>query len=288
MIIFIKFLQIILRIVFLLPTNTALSIMYSFGWLTQAVVKKTRLKRTVIDNIKMVLPESQAESIANNLIKNVSYSVFEMICFPFFKKKHLQTIVKLQNLEYLDKAVKENMGVIIPTMHVGNYELICITLANLGFKMNAVLRATEDPIFEIVNKSRSAGGVKLINVLEENMFKETLKVLNKGEVVGMLADTGALESRYVFIEFLGKKVPAATGWFTLAQRAQCTIVPMLARREGRTTIATFFEPFKIIKETREDSVKKLGEAFNDFVSKYPEEWLIFLNPYETQRMVKGK
>lgn len=262
--------------------------MYFGAWLTQAIAKITKLRKITIENVKMVLPKRNSVQIADKLIKNVSYSVFEMMCFPFFKKKHLQTIVKLQNLEYLDRAVKENMGVIIPTMHVGNYELICITLANLGFKMNAVLRATEDPIFKIVNKSRSAGGVKLINVLEEDMFKETLKVLNKGEVVGMLADTGALESRHVFIEFLGKKVPAATGWFTLAQRAQCIIVPMLARRERRKTIATFFEPFKITKETREDSVKKLGKIFNNFVSEYPEEWLIFLNSYETQRMVSGK
>ena len=92
MIAFLKSLQFCFRIIFFAPAGIALSFMYFAGWLTQVIAKQTRLKRTIIKNIEMVLPESNAEQIADNLLKNVSYSIFELLCLPFLKKEHFLTI----------------------------------------------------------------------------------------------------------------------------------------------------------------------------------------------------
>lgn len=288
MIALLKFLQFCFRIIFYAPAGMALSCMYAAGWLTQAIAKKTRLRKTVLDNVKMVISKGNIEWIADRLIENVSYSIFELLCLPFFKKEHFQRIFKFEGLTYLEQALKEEKGAILLTMHAGNYEVVPAALANLGHKVNSVLRATEEPIFEFLNYCRSHAGVKIVNVAEQDMYKETLNILNRNEIVGTLADTGALESRHVFYKFLGREVPVATGWLTLAQRSAAPVVPVLTRKEGRHNIIILYEPFKITKDNREAGMQKAAKVFEDFIQQNPEQWLIFLNSYETRRMVEGK
>src|SRR3989338_3964053 len=218
MILLLKSLQLFFRIIFYAPVNVSLSIMHGAGWLVQTVAKKTRLKKIVVGNIKMVLPQSQAGPIADKFIENIAHAILELLCIPFFRPEHFDQVISWQGEQRLEAALKQGKGVIILTMHAGGYELIPMALAKRGYKINTVFRATaEDSIFEIVNKSRQQGGVNLINILEEDMYKQTLKALADNELVFLLADTGALESRHEYISFLGKKVPAATGWLTLAQ-----------------------------------------------------------------------
>ena len=288
MIILIKFLQLIFRIIFYGPANVALRIMHSAGWLLQTIAKKTRFKRTVIKNIKMVLPQSPANQIANKLIENTSYSIFEMLCVPFFKKEHFKKVVSWQGDHRINESLAKGCGVIILTMHAGNYELIPMTLAKRGYKITTVLRATKDPLFTVVNRSRSAGGVKLINVLDEDMYKEALKVLNKNQMLFLLADTGALDSRHIFIDFLGKKVPAATGWLTLAQRSDAVVIPTLCKKEGTKNTIVMLEPIRVTKETREQATQEAAKSFEAYIEHNPEQWAIFLNSLEIQRMVTAE
>lgn len=285
MIIFFKSLQWIFGIIFIFPVSLALSVMQAAGWLTQAIANKTRIKKITADNIRLVLPEVNAEAAANKLINNTSYAIFEILCAPFFKSRHFDAITKWKGLENLDKARRENKGVILVTMHAGNYELMPPALSNRGYLVNSVLRATDNQIFEIINRSRATGGARLINVEDENMFKIALELLAKNELVGLLADTGALESRHIMHKFLGYDLPIASGWLTLAQRAGCAVIPILAKKEGKMNLITLYEPLKIEKATRDATVDKLVKIFEDFIKENPEQWLMFFNSYETKRML---
>ena len=285
MIILFKSLQSIFSLIFIFPAGFALSIMQAAGWLTQAIINKTRIKKMVAENIRLVLPKVDAEATAAKLINNTSYAIFEILCAPFFKRKHFDSIVRWKGLEYLDQARKENKGVIILTMHAGNYEIIPPALSNHGYRVNSVLRATDNQIFDIINRSRATGGARLINVEEENMFKIALALLSQNELVGLLADTGALESRHIMHKFLGYDLPMASGWLTLAQRAGCAVIPILTKKEGEMNLITLYEPLKIEKATREEMVDKLVNIFEDFIKESPEQWLMFFNSYETKRML---
>jgi len=286
--ILIQFLQLIFRLIFRLPANLALSFMHGASWLLQAMAKKTGFKTTVANNVKSVLPQSNATQISEKLIKNTAYSIFEVLCHPFFKKEHYQSICKLEGAENIAFALKEGRGVILLTMHAGNYEITPQVLALKGFKLNSVLRGTEDPMFKIVNRSRAVGGVNLINVLEQDMYRETLKALAQNQCVYLLADTGALESRHESIKFLGKAVPVATGWLTLAQRSEAPVIPVLSKKKGAKNTIYVYEPIKVTKDNREQALQQAGSVFENFIGENPEQWAMFLNSYETKRMVEGK
>jgi len=289
MILLIRIIQVKFWFVFLLPPRIALAIMRLASRIIYLIARNTPIKTIVAQNIKLVMPDLPAREVADQLIKNTSLSIFEVLCIPYFKKAHYERTFKYVGLELLDKALAEKKGVIILTMHFGNYESTGNALAQLGYKITNILRDdAKNPFLEIVNRSRRTGGNKLINTEADNMFTEATKALGRGEIVGILIDTGALESRHEYIEFLDKKVPVATGWLTLAQRVACPVLSLVTVRQGNFNHIIIFEQDYVRKDNRGTVIQKFSRGFEQFVRGHPEYWLMFFNEYETKRMVEGK
>lgn len=289
MILLIRIIQIKFWLIFLLPPRVALAIMRLASRFIYLIVRNTSIKTIVARNIKLVMPDLPAREVADLLIKNTSLSIFEVLCIPYFKKAHYERTFKYAGLELIDKALAEKKGVIILTMHFGNYESTGNALAHLGYKITNILRDdAKNPLLEIVNRSRLVGGNKLINTEADNMFTEAAKALGKNEIVGILIDTGALESRHEYIDFLGKKVPVATGWLTLAQRAACPVLSLVTVRQDNINHIIIFEQDYVKRDNRGTIIQKFSRGFEKFVRGHPEYWLMFFNEYETKRMVEGK
>jgi KDO2-lipid IV(A) lauroyltransferase len=288
MTIFLKTLQFFFRIIFYLPAGIALWLMYSFARLVQAIVKRTSLRKKVSENIRMVIGNRDPEQVADRLFEKVSCSILEVLCIPFFRDKHYQAVFKFEGLENLNTALEKNKGVLLVTMHAGNYEAIPCALTNKGYRLSVIVRESDDPLFEFINRCRSLGGSKIINTLNQDMYKGSMEALSNNRIVGLLVDTGARESRHIFINFLGRKVPVATGWLTLAQRAKCPVVPIAVRREKNTNIATLYSPLNLNKGNQQEVISRVSKIFEEFIARCPEEWLMFLNEYETKRMVGAK
>jgi len=288
MIIVVKSLQFLFRIVFFLPVRLALFKMYSFAWLCQLIVRSLPIKKLIARNFSLVfpaLPHYRTTKLANNLIKNTCYSIMEIMCIPFFKKKHYDLVFGYEGLENLDQGLGQGKGVILLTLHAGNYESAGNALAMKDYKINGILKVTNDPLFEIINKSRQVGGARLINVLEQDMYKATLKVLADNEIVYIAADTGALDSRHEEFEFLGQKVPVATGWITLAQRSNAAVVPIFVKRRHTKNTIKLSSPLFITQENRDETIRQILKIFENHIKENPDHWGMFLNAYETERMV---
>jgi len=288
MIIVIYLIQSIFRIIFLIPGNFPLTCMRGAAWLTRNIVSKTWIKKMIINNVKIVLPEVDAEKIADFSLYNASLTIFETICLPLFKPYHFEQVFTLINQEKIDQALQKEKGIILLTMHTGNYECGAMATAQKGYKLNTVMKSLEDPLFKFLNQVRSTGGIHIINVVEQDMYKESLKVLAKNELIGVMADTGALESRHITHPFLGHQVPIATGWITLAQRSKAAVIPVILERKGNKNLVIFNDPSEITLENKDQMIEKIIGLYESFIKQNPGQWCMFLNDYETKRMVSAK
>lgn len=288
MIILLKSLQGIFKIIFLLPPAAALNIMYFCGEIIFHIARLTRIKRAVSHNFGLFFPQADTSLLADKILRNTAYSIVEVLCTPFFSKTHFDLICKLSGTENIDLALAKRKGAFLITMHTGNYELTAAAISNQGYKLTSVLKATKDPLFAFLKPSRTHRGTEIINVLEENMYRETLRALSKDRMVGILIDTGALESRNEMFEFLGKKVPVATGWLALAQRAEAPVIPTICKREGKKLLITFGEPLTVTRDNRREIMNNVGKHFENFIKSHPEQWLMFLNEHETKRMLEER
>jgi KDO2-lipid IV(A) lauroyltransferase len=288
MIVFAYILQAILRPTFWLPAGFAVACLRFFARLIQVIVKISPLRREIEANIKLVLPGAPARQIANKLIDNYSYSIMEVLCIPFFKKKHFARCFKAEKTENIKKGLAAGRGAIILTIHAGNFELAPINIKNAGFSIIGVMRATDDPIFEFIQSCRIVQDIPMVNVDNQDMFKAAVKALSENKLVYLFADTGALESRNETISLFGHNVPVATGWITLAQRSNCAVIPILSRRENKVNIYSFAEPIFVAKDNRAEVIQKVGAIFEQYIKEHPDQWAMFFNSYETKRMLEGK
>jgi KDO2-lipid IV(A) lauroyltransferase len=274
------------RPVFWLPAPAAIYLMNQAGELTYQITRLTPIKKTTANNFRMVFPSADANLLADKLLRNVGHSIFEIICAPYFQKNHLDRITKIVGLENLDLALAKRKGAILLSMHSGNYELINVVLAARGYHMTAVMKSPPgDKLYQFLNRSRSAKGSRLINILDGNMYRECLQALAHDRCVGILVDTGALEGRYETMPFLGHQVPIATGWTTLAQRAEAPIVPIFSKREGGQVVLVIGEPLTLYRDNKAEVMESVRKFYEHMVKSHPDQWAIFLNEHEVKRMM---
>lgn len=53
-------------------------------------------------------------------------------------------------------------------------------------------------------------------------------------------------------------------------------------------VISFSEPLNLYRDNREEIMYRVKQFFENFIKNHPEQWLMFLNEYETKRMVEGK
>jgi KDO2-lipid IV(A) lauroyltransferase len=288
MIALLYFLQALFRAVFWLPPAAAVWTMRLTARALFLAARLTPVKPTVSGNYRRFFPDADCAALADKLLDNISQSIMEVLCFPFFRAPHFTLISRLEGKEHLDLALAKGQGVLLLTMHTGNYELMQLLLPLVGYRLSAVMKAPAgDRLFNFINRSRTATGCKLINVEEANMYRESLARLADNEIVGLLVDTGASESRHETVEFLGKKMPAAIGWLTLAQRSEAALVVATCRREADQLIVKIGPPFRITGANRAEMKEHVRRSFDEFVRAYPDQWALFLNKDEINNIVSA-
>jgi len=286
MIYFFNFLRWIFRPVFWLPAPLAINIMRLAGELTYQIARLTPIRKTVANNFKMVLPDADPHKLADRSLSNAGYSIFEIICAPYFKRRHVDRVIKVIGIENLDAALAERKGAICLCMHSGNYELLAVMLASHGYHLTSVMKAPPgDPLYKFLNPSRLYKGSKLINILDGNMYRECLQALARHRCVGILVDTGAREGRHEMMPFLGHKVPVATGWTTLAQRSEAPVVPFFSKREGDKVVFVIGEPLHVYRDNKAKMMEAVRKFYENMVKSHPDQWAIFLSEPEVKRML---
>jgi KDO2-lipid IV(A) lauroyltransferase len=289
MILLVKALQALLRPFFWGPAGLGFWAISVTAWKICLIAALFGIRRMVRDNLRLVFPASKdIDHLAKNLISNIAQSLVEILCAPFFSREQWQRRFVWDGLEHLDAAVKSGKGVMLLNIHAGNYELMGMALFRRGYPLVGVVRSTDDPLFKLLDEIRLSAGGELVNVKDDDMYREALKILAERKIIFTMVDTGALESRNTKLKILGQEVAVATGWLTLAQRAGCAVLPATTHRQDGKLVATFGQPFFVTKDNRDAVIIQTADFYDRFLTAHPEEWAIFLNSYETKRMVTGK
>jgi len=287
-VLFLKLLQFIYGLIFRLPAPAAIYLMHLAGEITFQIARLTPVKKATTANFQKIFPQANAGQLADRLLQNTAYSIFELLCLPFFQSEHFALTCKVVGQENLDLALAPGKGGLLLTMHTGNYELTPAILSHFGYKITSIVKAPPGPLFELINRCRTSQGSKQINVLDSNMYRDSMKLLSDNELIGLLLDTGALESRNEQIEFLERKVLVATGWLALAQRSEASAFLAICQRQAGKLVFTFEPPFTIGRNDKAAVLARIKDYFERIIQAHPEQWAMFLNEDEVKRMVEGK
>ncbi len=214
-----------------------------------------------------------------------NYLVYLVDFFRFFstdsEEVHRRVVVPDGVWERLGRA-RRGSGIVIMTMHFGNWDLGAAILALKGFPISAIADEFRNSgLNRLVIGSREHLGMKVIPV--GRMGPGILRALRNNDVVALLVDIPQPEGG-VEVEFFGSTISVPDGPARIALRAGSSVVTATLPRLGRwgdqvgADIAPVeFEPTGDQERDVQALTQQVFRNLEDLVRRHPEQWYVFRN-----------
>lgn len=175
-------------------------------------------------------------------------------------------------------------GIVSVTAHVGNWELAGRLLATRSARRTHVVVAPEEaPELERWVR-RSGDGVRFVPRSHPVVGVELVRVLRRGDVVGVQGDRALGTRGDVFIPFFGEPAPFPLGPFLLARAAGVPVVPAFCLLGPDHRYRVEIAPPMVVERGEEEAAAGEWVAMLErVVREYPTQWFNFFNvwrPFE--------
>jgi KDO2-lipid IV(A) lauroyltransferase len=197
-----------------------------------------------------------------------------------------------EQFQLYKKAKMEGRGVIMPTAHIGNWELL---LSGFGLQYEPIYfmaRELDNPLIDkMFGEQRARFGSK--QFYKSDSAKEVLKALKAGESVGVLPDVNVLPNEGVFVPFFGVPACTTSGVARLAIKTNSLIFPMFAiwdEQKSKYIVhnGRAIEPANT--GDHEANIITTTAAFTEEIEKivraFPEQWLWIHRRWKTRPPVE--
>lgn len=259
----------------ILPLNISYFLGSILGKMAYIVLPKYR--KEVLRNLKLAFPdysEKKIKTIAYITFQNFGKSFVEFLHFSKANKENIKKYVTVEGMNYLKDALEKEKGVIIFSGHLGNWEVIPLTFALLGYPMSVLVKEQSNKYIDnMLNKIRRGEGTEVIDL--EQAPKKIIKLLQEGKIVGIVGDQS--KSQGVKVNFFNKPIMIPQGAASFAMRYQATLLPTFDIREEDNKHRIIIEPPLDFsdqeKVSLEEVMNKLMEKIEKYVRDYPEQWI---------------
>ncbi|MBW1841897.1 MAG: lysophospholipid acyltransferase family protein [Deltaproteobacteria bacterium] len=183
---------------------------------------------------------------------------------------------ELEGASNLKAAHDEGRGVLALTAHFGNWELLSVAGARLGYPLAVLYRPLDfKPLDRFFVKLRSRFGGKMIP--QKRALREILRILNRGEIMVLLMDQNVDWYEGVFVDFMGRRACTNKGLALIALKSKAPVVPVFVVRRGERFTAKILPEIPLIKtgdKTKdvEENTARYNAAIASFLYQYPEQW----------------
>lgn len=239
-------------------------------------------KRAILHNLSMVLGETResrpVRKMARRSYQNFARYLREFFSLPRLKKQDLLRLLVPVGLENLDYALSRKKGVILLSIHFGNWEWAGMAISSCGYPVNFLVRKHQNErTNELFYRIRRKKGVKILFL---DQLKEVIRSLKRNEVLAILADENIKEG--IEVNLFGGIITIPAGPFKLARHTEALIAPAFTVRSRyqkenqRGIIETPIEVEKSLPQER--SIQKAAEKFmavvRDYLYYYPDHWIL--------------
>ena len=264
-----------------LPLETSMRFGKSVGRFLAARFPK--LQKTAGRNLEIALPELSAaekEKILRGTFESLGRHLGFVSHFRKFKHEDIRHLVEIVGKEEnFDKAYAQGKGVLFFTGHFGSWEVFNLLPPAFGFGMNILVRRIDNPLVEnFVDDFRTRFGSVTLD--KTKSARKMFRVLENGELLGILADLNVQEKEGVFVDFFGIQSSTTTSIAKLALKTGAVVLPAFAVwEESKRKYVVYLEPPVEYEKTENDEAdilsltQNITKVVESYVRKYPEQWL---------------
>ncbi len=294
------FIRVFILTVRLFPRKWVLWVFAELGKLTFWVLKKERKK--TLDNLSRVYGDKRNSKQLKQMAKKVF--VHQALNFAdYLHTLHYRTredfarIMDVEGEEHLEKAYKEEKGVLCLMSHTGSWEFSAITPPVLGYETTAVSKALKNKkINEMIIGYRQKRGMK--NISRGKAYPLLIEALQKGECLIIMIDQDT-KVKGVFVDFFDKRAYTPIGAAMLALDTGAPVLPMFMKRMPDNRHRFIIKPPLPMVKTGNmehdllENTKIYTRAIEECIQETPEQWVWMherwkTTPEDIARMLEKK
>lgn len=272
------FLVRLLNIIFsFVPVSLTLWLGRRLGTLAFMFNRKRRL--VAYANLKAAFakekPPAELRRITKKVYQNMVQTFVEIMNLTKVDRRYVEKYITIHNFERVQEAAGSGRGVILLTAHYGDWELLGLTSAIVGYPILVLVREQKmERLNGLLNRLRESKGCKVVRKGMET--RDIIKSLRSGGIVGILSDQDA-GKRGTFVDFFGRPTSTHAGPMDMAVHTGCLILPnFIVRRHGPYHDVHLEEHIEIKsgdKEAVRQAVQRYMQLLEKYVRLYPEQWL---------------
>lgn len=196
----------------------------------------------------------------------------------------------------LDAALAKGSGAILITIHLGNWELGGLGLADRGYPINILtFREPDERVNAMRERLRRERGLGFIYVdrhaTSSLAIIEAVNALRRNEVLALLGDRDG-SSHTLTLDFFGRpaQIPAGAAYLALATGAP--VIPVFIPLEGERYATIMGEPIYFTGDHADHAAavrfgtERIVRVFEQYIRKYPDQWYNFFDYW--QQSAKGE
>ena len=268
------------KVMRILPERVCYLFATALGMIGYYLLKKRRL--ITLKNVSYAFPELKYRDWER--IAKQSYISMAMSYVEFFWSEQLLKSGRIivDNPEILDDAVQRNKGVVMVSLHIGNWELGC-TLGSFGYKLYDVARRQNNPFFnKIIEDRREKNGLQV--VYKGEGARKYLQIFKREKAIIILpADQHDTD---IPIVFFGKQTTAPRGPAVLAVKFNAPMVLTYVYRDANNNhhIKVDKEIAVVSGTSVDDSVQKTMQSiyreYERVIREHPEQYFWVHNRFK--------
>lgn len=274
----------------IIPRSLALYVGAWGGVITWRLLKTDRFKfhrhLAIVYGDRLTPPERQ--KLSRDYFVNAGKNFTDVLRFRKHYESELKPQITVEGLEHFDAALKQGKGLLGITGHLGNFELLAVHFAGLGYPIAAIGRDLYEPrINRLLIDNRTATGVTNFSTKESP--KRMIKWLRGGGALGVLIDTDSHRVRGEFVPAFGRWSYTPVGQTVLGLKTGAAFVPMACVRRADNGYHMIVKP-EIRLESTGDFDRDVYEmtaactrAVEALIREYPDQWCWQHNKWRTRR-----
>ena len=219
----------------------------------------------------------ELRAMARRSFKGMARIPFEIGWSLRLNKEEILRHCTINGLIYLRQAHAKGKGVLVLTLHIGNWELLPISFISNGFNVTMVYRPLDFPPADrfFFSYRRRFGGNP---IPKKKSMRQILKALKRQHCVGILLDQDSGLTAGVFADFYGHPACTNKGLALLALKTEAPVIPAFLVRRGMRFEIHIGPEIPLIRTDRKEeelqaNTRQYNRVLENIIRQYPEQWL---------------
>jgi KDO2-lipid IV(A) lauroyltransferase len=240
-------------------------------------------RRDICANLAVVTREpassSRVRSLAREAFITDARNWVDTVRIGSLSDGEILRSVMVDGWDRLDEAAAQGRGVVLVTLHLGNFDLVGQVLAARGYSLTVpVERIRPARLFSLLTEERRSRGINVVPL--EEAPRAMVRALRAGELVGIAGDRGAA-GKTVEVEFFGMPAHLPKAAVSLARLTRAPLLVGVGLRSPHGGYRGYVSdeiPMARTENAAEDdrnNTQRVARVLEDVIARNPGQWLMF-------------